>query len=306
MALIKCPECGKEMSNRADSCPQCGMPINEIIAALGKPDVNTFNGQLKEGKNGMPQWGWILIIVGFLLIVGGVAFFCFIGKFSNSEVFQEQDGAQTAYPDITAQGVEPFLLGTSMFDIPIKGGFYDTILIEKRYNAFEEFGELHSNGMTEKELLEFKKEWEGVAFIVESYGYACVMKDKDTLIKVDYDENAVIYSIEVFSEQIKMQNGVHVGLSALELFEKYNALFITPSSFNTELLENKVGDKYTTFRLPHQPTNISVKAVGDKIDFEYKEQYEKKLMEQEIYEDFDTLPLEAVKGSSVRSILIQK
>lgn len=27
MALIKCPECGKEISNRADACLHCGCPI---------------------------------------------------------------------------------------------------------------------------------------------------------------------------------------------------------------------------------------------------------------------------------------
>lgn len=305
MALIKCPECGKEMSDMAESCPQCGMPINEIKAALGKPNANTPKIQSKEGKNGMPQWGWILIIVGFLLIVGGIVFFCFMGKSSNSETAQEEDVVQISYPDITAQGVKPFFVGSSMYDIPVKGDFYDTILLEKKYNAFEECGEIHYNGLNEKELLEIKKEW-GDIFIVKSYGYAFVIKDNDTLIKMDFDENAVIHSIEVFSEQIKMQNGVHVGLSATEMFEKHNALFITPSSFNTELLENDADDNYTIFGLPHQPTNISVKAVLDKIDFEYKEQYENRLMEQEIYEGFDTLPLEAVKGSSVRSILIQK
>lgn len=29
MALIKCPECGKEVSNRAVACPYCGMPFAE-------------------------------------------------------------------------------------------------------------------------------------------------------------------------------------------------------------------------------------------------------------------------------------
>lgn len=28
MALIKCPECGKEISDKAKSCPKCGYPIN--------------------------------------------------------------------------------------------------------------------------------------------------------------------------------------------------------------------------------------------------------------------------------------
>lgn len=27
MALIKCPECGKQVSDRASSCPNCGFPI---------------------------------------------------------------------------------------------------------------------------------------------------------------------------------------------------------------------------------------------------------------------------------------
>lgn len=30
MALIKCPECGKEISNKAVSCPNCGYPLNNI------------------------------------------------------------------------------------------------------------------------------------------------------------------------------------------------------------------------------------------------------------------------------------
>lgn len=32
MALIKCPECGKEVSDKADSCPECGYPISRKSA----------------------------------------------------------------------------------------------------------------------------------------------------------------------------------------------------------------------------------------------------------------------------------
>lgn len=31
MALINCPECGKEISDKAVSCPNCGCPQNEFI-----------------------------------------------------------------------------------------------------------------------------------------------------------------------------------------------------------------------------------------------------------------------------------
>lgn len=30
MALIKCPECGKEISSAAKKCPNCGKPINPV------------------------------------------------------------------------------------------------------------------------------------------------------------------------------------------------------------------------------------------------------------------------------------
>lgn len=32
MALIKCPECENEISNRAASCPNCGMPMRQVAS----------------------------------------------------------------------------------------------------------------------------------------------------------------------------------------------------------------------------------------------------------------------------------
>lgn len=48
MALIKCPECGKEISDRAESCPHCGYPI----ANLGKTKeaVNEYAVILEDCK----------------------------------------------------------------------------------------------------------------------------------------------------------------------------------------------------------------------------------------------------------------
>lgn len=33
MALIRCPECGKQVSDKASSCPNCGCPLREPISA---------------------------------------------------------------------------------------------------------------------------------------------------------------------------------------------------------------------------------------------------------------------------------
>ena len=202
MALIKCPKCGKEMSDRADRCPQCGTPIDELKAALAKIETDapaaTATSQPKK-KNGMPTWVWILIIAGSLIIVGGIVFLCLPGKSTPPNTIQENQEVLAIEADVAS----------SMYDIPGKGSFYDTILLEKRYNAFEECGEIHFNDLSEEELLKIKKEW-GDILLVESYGNAYVMKDNDALIKIVYDDHKVILSIEVLSEQIEMQNGIHV------------------------------------------------------------------------------------------------
>ena len=31
MALIKCPECGKEVSMSAPTCPHCGYPLSKVV-----------------------------------------------------------------------------------------------------------------------------------------------------------------------------------------------------------------------------------------------------------------------------------
>lgn len=36
MALMKCPECGTEVNDRASACPKCGFPIQEEVERLNK------------------------------------------------------------------------------------------------------------------------------------------------------------------------------------------------------------------------------------------------------------------------------
>jgi uncharacterized membrane protein YvbJ len=41
MALIICPECGKQVSDKAEKCPQCGCPINLATVIKEKTDFRT-------------------------------------------------------------------------------------------------------------------------------------------------------------------------------------------------------------------------------------------------------------------------
>lgn len=43
MALIKCPECGKEVSDKASACINCGYPIQDTNQAVENPIVALFD-----------------------------------------------------------------------------------------------------------------------------------------------------------------------------------------------------------------------------------------------------------------------
>ncbi len=45
MPLINCPECHKEISDRADACPNCGNPLRK----KPNPSAQNINVQPKEG-----------------------------------------------------------------------------------------------------------------------------------------------------------------------------------------------------------------------------------------------------------------
>ena len=50
MSLIRCPECGKEFSDRAVACPNCGFPIEEIRESEGSKN----SGDLSEESSISP------------------------------------------------------------------------------------------------------------------------------------------------------------------------------------------------------------------------------------------------------------
>ena len=53
MALVKCPECTRQVSNRAIACPQCGFPTSQssspISTSLPAFDTSDNEGTLKHG-----------------------------------------------------------------------------------------------------------------------------------------------------------------------------------------------------------------------------------------------------------------
>lgn len=73
MALIKCPECGNQLSDKASACPHCGCPVSEFNNSepvkvtepifsetseqelIGQPEVSSTTGDDKRGSDSIPS-----------------------------------------------------------------------------------------------------------------------------------------------------------------------------------------------------------------------------------------------------------
>jgi hypothetical protein len=72
MALIKCSECGKDVSDKAAACPNCGAPLS------------TSSGRASQGHQApvrvvrAGRWceavGALLVIAGLIAAIAGAAF----------------------------------------------------------------------------------------------------------------------------------------------------------------------------------------------------------------------------------------
>jgi len=80
VALIKCSECGKEISDRAWACPHCGAPVNGSTATAPSAAAVTKSVRVERAGFKWEAIGFVLILVAIFtgIIVGADAdFFAF-------------------------------------------------------------------------------------------------------------------------------------------------------------------------------------------------------------------------------------
>ena len=87
MALIKCPECGNQVSDKATACPNCGCPII-------KEDETQYNANLSQqpvyynenSSGNRNKWFYGFIALLFVALIGGWAYY--------GHTHQPQEGAK--------------------------------------------------------------------------------------------------------------------------------------------------------------------------------------------------------------------
>ena len=76
MALIACPECAKEISDKAAACPHCGHPMKDSQNAATKDSpvakAMTPEDDVTPQATGR-EWRIVQLIGGLLVVTGAVA-----------------------------------------------------------------------------------------------------------------------------------------------------------------------------------------------------------------------------------------
>ena len=73
MAMIKCSECGKQMSDKAKTCPHCGNSMNKAITLS---DIKMLAYKYK-----------IYLIIAFIIIVAIIVFCCNFASLEGKYVY---------------------------------------------------------------------------------------------------------------------------------------------------------------------------------------------------------------------------
>ena len=72
MALIKCPECNREISDKVKNCPHCGYPLTKSEDDTQKVEISSVNIKIKEKNKRKIVLTIIIICCVILGIIGGV------------------------------------------------------------------------------------------------------------------------------------------------------------------------------------------------------------------------------------------
>lgn len=190
MALIQCPKCGQQISDRAEKCPHCGYVNNSS-------DFET--SELKPTKSKKSVWTWC---VGILILIGvGIGVFLHCSPKNDETIESEQTATAQATEEVKltpefSDKINKYLKVGEFSDgraavmtDEYKWGYIDDsgdLVIPAIYTAYP-FGHKFSNGLALVET-EQKKAYIGID------GKEVITLSKDDIASDFVNGKAVVYS----------------------------------------------------------------------------------------------------------------
>lgn len=73
MALVTCPECGKDVSETAEACPNCGFNVKKHLISLKNAEIQKKRIEMRKERHKRNVKYLKVIIPVFILFVGGIS-----------------------------------------------------------------------------------------------------------------------------------------------------------------------------------------------------------------------------------------
>ncbi len=124
MAIIKCPECGHEVSDKAPFCPNCGVKIegNPEIAHVSEapkaPQAPQIPQGATSGNNNLnpipPQQPksntklWIIAIIAAVVLAGGITYYATSNQGDSKEQIAYENAMRSEDPDVLKSYLDTF------------------------------------------------------------------------------------------------------------------------------------------------------------------------------------------------------
>ena len=330
MAFISCKKCGCQMSDKSEACPICGTPVDmypdskstEEQGASGKTN-ETLDNESPETAQPLPESiiqpitgkekknpkALIIGITAAVILIGAITLASIVTPKKREKKQEEPEtnnpiAEQTVQPEqpqqpfITKRGCVPFVIGASIHGIPLHGDYYDNVIFEQIYVA--------SNGehIAEFKESEWKEFYDSYGEQVEDfwyYGNCLVLNGNDSILIATYDQNDVIDGLCIYSKELQLENGIHVGMSSATMASTYNASF-----FSTDCFQGEYAMWYSVNGLPDEIT-LMAERILDIFDNNWPAEPKRgvKLYETD-YGPVFRVPIDEVKDSYLKTIVVNK
>lgn len=157
MALINCPECGKEISNTTKKCPHCGYTLKKFRLNTVKESINKYIHTLSKTKKIFLSGFSILCVLILSLII-------VLNSFTTKK---ERIAISACKAIVNCLNDEDSF---DIIDIYFNDDLQENTIVKTKYQVFVEFTYRNSYGGTKKDRLLYILTPSGQEHLIESGG----------------------------------------------------------------------------------------------------------------------------------------
>lgn len=282
MALIKCPECKKKISDQCENCPQCGYPI--------KNNYQTESSEhIVPSKKPFYKKVWFLIVTGVVLISLIVGAFLLLNRDTKPKL--DNDG-NPIFVELTNE-VYSNVKKYKGYHVNIKGEVFQVMSESENVKGIQIW--LDPDTCEQNLMIYYNTDVE-----VKQGDYIMCSGYIDSVTEYKNAYGATLYAPMVFSSDLKKSTYMEVMAPETETITPEN-LKQEKYGYSVSIDKIEFSEKETRVYVTATNNGKTLLYVGDSVIVQGGKQYNS---ETNYEANYDEIPFEIVKGASCSGIIV--